>query len=109
MRRVTEWNQSLPMTEKGWTTLNMLGRGLGSNLTNLYPNGKVLGEALEHMVDYLSENGIVRSSECFRYFPLINDLKSSSSGPKKKNDGNDSRVTETALPCQIEKGAPHPL
>ena len=72
------------MTETGWTTLNVLGRGLGKNLTNLYPDGKLLGESLEHMLDYFSANGLIRASECFQYYPLLNILKSTSSEDKKK-------------------------
>jgi hypothetical protein len=82
--RVTEWDRSLPMTETGWTTLNVLGRGLGKNLTNLYPNGKLLGESLEHMLDYFSVNGLIQASECFQYYSLLNKLKSSGSEDKKE-------------------------
>ena len=107
---VTEWDRSMPMTETGWTTLNVLGRGLGKNLTNLYPNGKLLGESLEHMLDYFSVNGLIRASECFQYYyPLLNKLKSSSSEGKKKNDGKDNRRNDensTPLPSRKRSSSP---
>ena len=109
VRHVPEWDRSLSMSETGWTTLNLLGRGLGKILTNLYPDGKLLGESLEHMLDYFSANGLIRASECFQYYPIINTLKTATSEDKTTNDGKDRRrVDETSTPLPNRKRSSSP-
>ena len=87
----------------------MLGRGLGENLTNLYPDGKLLGESLAHMLDYFSANGLIRASECFQYYPIINTLKTASSEEEKMMEKTAEGLMKPALHYQTEKGAHHQL
>ena len=56
---------------------NVLARVMGKNLTNRYPDGKLLGESLEHMLDYLT-------GMRFQYSSIINTLKSYTPQIKKK-------------------------
>ena len=91
MRRVPEWTRSLGMSEIGWDTLNVLARGMGKNLTNRYPDGKLLAESLEHMLDHLTGMRLICATEYFQYSSIINTLKSYTPQTKKKNDEKNRR------------------
>ena len=84
VRRVLEWTRSLGMSEIGWDTLNVLGREMGKNLTNWYPDGKLLAESLEHMLDHLTGMRLICATEYFQYSSIINTLKSYTPQTKKK-------------------------
>ena len=78
-----EWDRSL-MAEMCWKTVNMIVYGRGDSVLNRDPDGCVLGDALEKILEILLKRDTISMGESMKYTGLIQKLNKQGGEKSKK-------------------------
>ena len=80
------------MAEICWETVNMIAYGRGDSVLNRDPDGRVLGDALEKMLEILLKRDTILMGESMKYTGLIQKLNKQG-GEKSKKRSMEKRTS----------------